>query len=55
MKESLESQAKEVQDYVGGGHDKSSVITTQVVVPSHVGEKADEVMFVSSALAMKLV
>lgn len=44
VKEKLESQAKEAQDYVGGGHDKGTVVATQVVVPSKVGEKADEVI-----------
>jgi chromosome segregation ATPase len=42
VQEKLESQAKEAQDYVGGGHDKGTVVATQVVVPSKVGEKADE-------------
>lgn len=39
---SLESRAKEVQDYGGGGRGKSSVVNEQVDVPSEGGEKADE-------------
>ena len=53
-KESLESQAKEVQDHVGGGHDKSSVVAAQVVVPSKLGEKADEVMTSFSVFVLVL-
>ena len=51
-KESLESQAKEAQDRVGGGNDKSSVVSAQVVVPSKLGEKADEVLIVPSVGAL---
>lgn len=41
-KQKLEAQAKETQDKLGGP-ENSSVVTTQVVVPSEVGKKAEEV------------
>jgi len=41
-KQKLESQAKETQDKMGGS-ENSSVVTSQVVVPSDVGKKAEEV------------
>lgn len=41
-KQQLESQAKETQDKMGGP-ENSSVVTAQVVVPSDVGKKAQEV------------
>lgn len=41
-KQKLESQAKETQDKMGGP-ENSSVVSAQVVVPSDVGKKAEEV------------
>lgn len=41
-KQKLEMEAKEIQAKMGGAA-HSSVITTQVVVPSDIGKKAEEV------------
>lgn len=41
-KQTLEAQAKEMQDRTGGA-EKSSVVTAQVVVPSDIGKKSEEV------------
>lgn len=41
-KQKLEAQAKETQDKMGGS-DNASVVSAQVVVPSDVGKKAEEV------------
>lgn len=41
-KQKLEAQAKETQEKMGGA-ENSSVITAQVVVPSEVGKKSEEV------------
>lgn len=42
----LESEAKEIQDKIGGGRGDSAVVTQQVVVPSEVGKKSEEVYFI---------
>lgn len=41
-KQTLEAQAKEMQDKTGGA-ENSSVVTAQVVVPSDIGKKSEEV------------
>lgn len=41
-KQNLEAQAKETQDKIGGP-ENSSVVSAQVVIPSDVGKKAEEV------------
>lgn len=41
-KQKLEAQAKETQDKMGGA-EGSSVVAAQVVVPSDVGKKSEEV------------
>lgn len=46
-KQALESHAKETQDKFGGP-ENSSVVTAQIVVPSQVGKKAEEVCNVVS-------
>lgn len=45
-KQKLEAQAKETQDKMGGA-DNASVVSAQVVVPSDVGKKAEEVWIMS--------
>lgn len=45
-KQKLEAQAKETQDKMGGS-DNASVVSAQVVVPSDVGKKAEEVWMMS--------
>jgi hypothetical protein len=50
-KQKLESQAKETQDKIGGP-EQGSVVTQQVVVPSEVGKKADEVCIFTSLEAL---
>lgn len=44
-KQKLEAQAKETQDKMGGS-DNASVVSAQVVVPSDVGKKAEEVWMI---------
>jgi hypothetical protein len=41
-KQKLESQAKELQEKFGGA-ENSSVVTSQVVIPSEAGKKGQEV------------
>jgi hypothetical protein len=41
-KQKLESQAKELQEKLGGA-ENSSVVTSQVVIPSEAGKKGQEV------------
>jgi hypothetical protein len=47
VRKRLESEAKEIQDKIGGGRGDSAVVTQQVVVPSEVGKRSEEVYFIT--------
>lgn len=47
VRKRLESEAKEIQEKIGGGRGDSAVVTQQVVVPSEVGKRSEEVYFIT--------